>query len=134
MESKVIKFLSKHHVMTLATQSEEGAYCANAFYTFDQESQTLIFSTDPTTRHGSEMVANRRVAVSVVLETKVVGCIQGAQIIGQIEEASSADRKLYLSKFPYAMVVDLHMWRVRIDYLKLTDNTLGFGKKIIWNR
>ncbi len=134
MESKVIKFLSKHHVMTLATQSEEGAYCANAFYAFDQESQTLIFSTDPTTRHGSEMVANRRVAVSVVLETKVVGCIQGAQIIGQIEEASSADRKLYLSKFPYAMVVDLHMWRVRIDYLKLTDNTLGFGKKIIWNR
>ncbi|MFI3292209.1 MAG: pyridoxamine 5'-phosphate oxidase family protein [Rikenellaceae bacterium] len=134
MESKIVKFIDKHHVMTLATQSDQGVYCANAFYAFDSESGSLIFSSGVDTRHGSEMTANRQVAASIVLETKIVGKIQGAQIIGNIEESSSADKTLYISKFPYAAVVDLQLWRLRIDHLKLTDNTLGFGKKLIWNR
>ncbi len=134
MESRIEKFLAKHHVMTLATQSAEGVYCANAFYAFDPSEGTLIFSTDVSTRHGAEMVENRGVAASIVLETKVVGSIQGAQITGEIEEARAEDQKIYLSKFPYAVVVKLNMWRLRIDHLKLTDNRLGFGKKLIWNR
>ncbi len=134
MESKITKFIEKHHVMTLATQSDKGVYCANAFYAFSANDNALIFSTDTATRHGAEMVANREVAASIVLETKVVGRIQGAQIVGHIVEASSQDRSLYLSKFPYAVIVELNMWRLEIDQLKLTDNTLGFGKKIIWNR
>lgn len=120
--------------MTLATQGLDGLYCANAFYAFDSQSSALIFSTDVTTRHGANMVANSHVAASIVLETKVVGRIQGAQITGRVVEATPADLSLYLSKFPYAAVMELTMWRLEIDYLKLTDNTLGFGKKLIWNR
>ncbi len=134
MESKITKFITKHHVMTLATQSPEGVYCANAFYAFDSQSSALIFSTDATTRHGAEMIANSQVAASIVLETKVVGRIQGAQITGRVVNATSGDLTLYLSRFPYAVVMGLNMWRLEIDYLKLTDNTLGFGKKLIWNR
>ncbi len=120
--------------MTLATQGTQGVYCANAFYAYDSVSAGLIFSTDTTTRHGLEMVANPSVAASIVLETKVVGRIQGVQIMGRIVEASSNDTKLYLSKFPYSIVMDLSLWRLEIDHAKLTDNTLGFGKKLIWNR
>ncbi|MFR9603177.1 MAG: pyridoxamine 5'-phosphate oxidase family protein [Rikenellaceae bacterium] len=135
MESKIVKFISKHHVMTLATQSDKGPYCANAFYAYAPESKGLIFSTDAAaTRHGAEMVASRDVAASIVLETKVVGRLQGVQITGRIVEATGEDRKLYLAKFLYAAVVDLCLWRLEIDYAKLTDNTLGFGKKLIWNR
>ncbi|MFI3282225.1 MAG: pyridoxamine 5'-phosphate oxidase family protein [Rikenellaceae bacterium] len=134
MESKIEKFIDKHHVMTLATQSDEGVYCANAFYAFDKESSALIFSSDVATRHGVEMVVNCRVAASIVLETKVVGRIQGVQIVGRVVQSSEDDRKLYLTRFPYAAVVELNMWRLEIDHLKLTDNTLGFGRKLIWNR
>ncbi len=134
MESKIVKFIDKHHVMTLATQSEQGVYCANAFYAFDSKSGALIFSSDVTTRHGAEMVENRAVAASIVLETKIVGKIQGVQIVGRIVESTADDRALYISKFPYAIVMELNMWRLEIDHLKLTDNTLGFGKKLIWNR
>ncbi len=120
--------------MTLATQSEQGVYCANAFYAFDGSNNSLIFSSDSSTRHGGEMVKCRQVAASIVLETKVVGKIQGVQIVGRVVASTKEDRSLYLSKFPYATLLDLSMWRLEIDHLKLTDNTLGFGKKLIWNR
>ncbi len=134
MESKITKFISKHHVLTLATMGEEGVYCANAFYAFDEQGAALIFTTDISTRHGAQMAVNPRVAASIVLETKVVGRVQGAQITGRVVAANDQDRKLYLSKFPYAVVMELNIWRLEIDFLKLTDNTLGFGKKLIWNR
>ena len=35
-------------------------------------------------------------------------------------------------RFPYAAAMDLEMWAIAPDYLKLTDNRLGFGKKTIW--
>lgn len=120
--------------MTLATQGEVGVYCSNAFYAFDREGVALVFNSDKSTRHGGEIVKNNRVAISIVLETKVIGKLQGVQITGRAVEASAEDRKLYISKFPYAALAELSLWRVEIDFIKLTDNTLGFGKKLIWNR
>ncbi len=120
--------------MTLATQSSHGVYCANAFYAFAREEATLIFSSDTTTRHGAEMVANPKVAASIVLETRTVGRIQGVQIVGRVVEAAESDRGVYISKFPYTAPLSLCLWRLEIDELKLTDNTLGFGRKIVWNR
>jgi uncharacterized protein YhbP (UPF0306 family) len=40
----------------------------------------------------------------------------------------------YIKEFPYAAVADLELWRLEADFMKLTDNTLGFGKKLIWQR
>ncbi len=134
MERKIIKFIERHHVMTLATSGEQGLYCANAFFAFDPDTQALIFATDPSTRHGAEMIQNPNVAASIVLETKVVGRIQGAQITGVVREATPQDKTLYVKRFPYTMTLELTLWRLEINHLKLTDNTLGFGKKLIWNR
>jgi uncharacterized protein YhbP (UPF0306 family) len=78
------------------------------------------------------MLANGRVAASVVLETHIVGKIQGLQITGQIKPAIEGDKAIYLKRFPYAVVADLSLWRLEADMMKLTDNTLGFGKKLIW--
>ncbi len=134
MDSRVTKFIAKHHVLTLATQSDAGVYCANAFYALDRESGSLIFSTDEETRHGQEMISNPQVAASVVLETRVVGSVKGVQIVGRVERASQGDKNIYITKFPYAIALKLTLWRLVIDYAKLTDNSLGFGKKIVWNR
>jgi uncharacterized protein YhbP (UPF0306 family) len=40
----------------------------------------------------------------------------------------------YIKRFPYAAVAPLNIWVIEPDFMKLTDNTLGFGKKLIWNR
>ena len=80
------------------------------------------------------MCENSRVAASIVLETRTVGKIQGLQITGTVKQAIDGDKMQYIKAFPYAVVADLHLWRLEADFLELTDNTLGFGKKLIWQR
>jgi uncharacterized protein YhbP (UPF0306 family) len=132
---QIDKFISKHHVLTLATATTDGSpYCCNAFYAYNKADNAFIFTTDTSTHHGQMMLANGRVAASVVLETRIVGKIQGLQITGQIKPAIEGDKAIYLKRFPYAVAADLSLWRLEADMMKLTDNTLGFGKKLIWQR
>lgn len=133
---KTEKFIKRHHVLTLATVSADGEpYCSNAFYAYDSERNVLVFTSDDTTRHAAEMRASSRVAASIVLETRIVGRIQGVQICGKAVEGDDNDRKIYLKRFPYAAAMGtVTIWRIEPDFIKLTDNTLGFGKKLIWRR
>ena len=135
VDKKIERFISKHHVLTLATSTLNGEpYCCNCFYAYDAESAAFIFTTDSTTHHGQMMLKNRSVAASIVLETRTVGKVQGLQITGQAVEARDGDRLTYIKVFPYAAVADLSLWRLEAKMMKLTDNTLGFGKKLIWQK
>ena len=132
-EELIDKFIAKHHVLTLATVGSGGTpWVANCFYAYDKRRNRLIFTSDSNTRHGAEMVDNSRVAVSIVLETRIVGRVQGAQIEGIAERGDDDDKRCYIKRFPYAAVAPLELWAVKPTKIKLTDNTLGFGKKLIW--
>ncbi|MBO7195255.1 MAG: pyridoxamine 5'-phosphate oxidase family protein [Alistipes sp.] len=134
-EKIIAQFAKRHHVLTLATATLDGSpYCCNAFYAFDKEDNAFIFTTDTSTHHGQMMLNNNRVAASVVLETRIVGKVQGLQITGIIKPAIEGDKATYIKRFPYAAVADLNLWRLEAEMIKLTDNTLGFGKKLIWQR
>ncbi len=123
-------------MLSIATVSERGPWCASCFYAWDPESNVFIITTDLTTRHGKEFLDNPHVAGTIALETRRVGRIRGAQFSGRVSELSGERlkraRRIYLNRFPYAALVELHLWEVRPDHIKLTDNRLGFGKKIIW--
>ncbi|MGD0342664.1 MAG: hypothetical protein ABSA76_13260 [Bacteroidales bacterium] len=41
-------------------------------------------------------------------------------------------KNAYLKKFPVAALMDTRLWIVELTYIKMTDNRLGFGKKLIW--
>ena len=43
-------------------------------------------------------------------------------------------RKKYLKRFPYAVLMKTQLWIVELTFVKFTDNRLGFGKKIIWEK
>ena len=135
IDKRIEGFIAEHHVLTLATATPCGEpYCCNAFYAYDKASGAFIFTTDLSTHHGKMMAENERVAASILLETRTVGKVQGLQITGTIKPAVDGDKMTYIKSFPYAAVADLHLWRLEADFLKLTDNTLGFGKKLIWQR
>lgn len=134
INQRFVRFLQKHHVLTLATVSEEGMpYCSNAFYCYDKARNLLVFTSDLSTRHAQQMERNPHVAASVVLETKIVGRVQGLQLCGTAVRADEAAKRAYLKRFPYAALAELTLWAIEPDFMKLTDNTLGFGKKLIWN-
>jgi uncharacterized protein YhbP (UPF0306 family) len=137
-DQKIITFLKKHHVMTLATSVDQQPWCANCFYAFDSEKMSLIFTSDFETRHIREAVQNSKVAGNVVLETSVIGKIQGIQFAGELilPQGDEAERvnSIYLKRFPFAVLMNTTLWEFRIDYAKMTDNRLGFGKKLVWER
>ena len=136
IDSRVIRFFRKHHVLTIATTIENVPWCANCFYVYLEEENALVFTTDDDTRHVKEFIKNPTVAGSVVLETIVIGKIRGIQFQGIVSEAGGEmllkARRAYLKRFPVAVLMDTHLWVVKLTLIKMTDNRLGFGKKLIW--
>ncbi len=64
--------------------------------------------------------------------------MRGVQVkgeMGRLEgQESEAARKAYRRRFPVARVLPAPVWEIRLDEIKVTDNTLGFGKKLHWLR
>jgi len=138
MHKRIVKFIKKHHVFTLATQKDSQPWCAQCFYAYDPEIQALIFLSDKNTRHIDELVQNNKVAASIVLETKIVYKIRGLQIEGAVYlpegKALRKAKKTYLLRFPFAVLKQTHLWILELNTIKMTDNRLGFGKKLRWSR
>ena len=133
IDERITTFIRKHHVLTLATVGGDNLpWVANCFYAYDAKRNKIVFTSDLTTRHGSEMELQPRVALSIVRETRIVDCVEGIQIQGIAERGTEEARKVYIKRFPYAAVAPLTLWEVTPTMLKLTDNKLGFGKKLIW--
>lgn len=137
-DPKILTFLKKHHVLTLATVAGEQPWVSNCFYAFIDEQMALVFTSGYETRHIREVTANPKVAASIVLETNIIGKIQGIQLTGILQKAEgdtlATAEKAYLKRFPFAALMDTTLWVLSIDYLKMTDNRLGFGKKLEWRR
>ncbi len=138
MDQRIIDFFNEHHLLTLATSKNNIPYCSNAFYIFDTQNKSFIFSSDIKTKHAQHFIVNPKVAASIALETKTVKKIQGVQLLGDIIELQGDDlekaTKQYLKTFPYARLMKLHLWELRLTFVKMTHNKLGFGKKLIWEK
>ncbi len=137
-DRRIIEFIRKHHVLTLATSYMNIPWCANCFFAYMEDENMLIFTSDDDTRHIREVVNNPIVAGSIVLETEVIGKIQGIQFEGKIfkPEASTIGkyRSIYMKRFPYAVILNSPIWILELNYIKFTNNKLGFGKKLIWKK
>lgn len=137
-DKKIIDFINEHHVLTLATCFEEEPYCANCFYVYIESENSLVFTSDYDTTHIKQASHNIYVAGSIVLETSAIGKIQGLQFQGIISEPKDEllemARNEYLKRFPVAMLLKTTLWVVDLTFLKFTDNNLGFGKKLIWEK
>jgi len=135
LDKRIVDFMARHHVLTLATATADGVpYCAACFYAYDKRRNIIIFTSDETTLHAQQMAANSTVAVAINLETRIVGKVQGIQICGTARRGDEVDKSIYIKRFPYAALAPLNIWVVEPTFMKLTDNTLGFGKKLIWNK
>ncbi len=135
-DKRIVDFLKEHHVLTLATCVENNAWCAHCYYVWLKEENCFVFTSGAESKHVQDVNVNPKVAGSVVLETSIVGKVQGIQFRGTMEmpekELASKAKIAYLKKFPLAVVMKSPLWVVHVDYIKMTDNLLGFGKNLIW--
>ena len=136
-DKRIVKFLHRHHVMTLATCCDNRPWCCQCFYVYVDRLFGLVFTSDVTTRHIAEAIQQPYIAGSIVLETKVVGKLQGIQFEGILVEAGGELLKeikiAYMKRFPFALLMDTNLWFLKLLTMKMTDNRLGFGKKLYWS-
>jgi uncharacterized protein YhbP (UPF0306 family) len=137
-EKRISNFIKEHHVLTLATSNCDESWCSNCFYTYLQDEAAFLFTSDSDTKHILMGLDNAKVSGSVVLETKVIGKIRGIQFTGELQKVENTEhskyRLKYLKKFPFAIVINTDLWIIKLNLIKMTDNRMGFGKKLYWNR
>lgn len=137
IDKHITSFIKEHHVLTLATVSDNKPYCCNCFYVYLEESNYFVFTSDEETKHIKDIIKNNYTACAITLETSMIGKIRGLQITGKtnilLDMELSIAKEAYLKKFPIARMSKLNLWKFEPDFYKLTDNRLGFGKKIVWH-
>ena len=106
MDKKIIDFINEHHVLTLSTSNNNKPYSCNCFYAYLPDENMFVCTSDEKTKHVQDIRKNNYVSGSVVLETKIVGKIQGIQFNGNIfepkEDLLKKSKKKYLKRFPFA--------------------------------
>lgn len=134
----LMRYLKKQHVLSVCTGSGKDLWCANCYYVFNEARMAFWLMTEADTRHGQLMQTQARVAGTISGQPKTVLLIKGVQYSGRIHRLSGAREAeallAYQKRFPVAKKVIAPLWEIALDELKMTDNALGFGHKIVWRR
>ena len=149
--SRLLVFLHHHDTMTLATIGAAGEpQAAAVFYAADDELD-LYFLSDPDSRHGRNLTREPRVAATIQADGQDWREITGLQIAGTAEVVEGANEiarvtRLFAERFDFlrgllddgdaAGLLELQgpltssrFYLLRPGWLRLVDNTRGFGNK-----
>jgi uncharacterized protein YhbP (UPF0306 family) len=134
----IVDYLESQHVLTLCCHSQESLWCASCFYLFEKETMSFLVMTDSKTRHGHLLSKNPNVAGTISDQTLDIVLLKGIQFSGQmallIGDKEDLARRSFYDKYPVAKLIPSPIWRVKLDEIKMTDNTAGFANKFSWKR
>lgn len=132
---KIWSFIDKNHVISLTAYSKGKLWSANLFYAHDMVNKCLWIMTSGDTEHGKLMKENWMVTGTISDQESNVLLLRGIQYIGNIEICEDkAGLICYQKRFPVAKLHKETLWKLTFCRLKYTNNTLGFGYKLNWNK
>lgn len=131
MDEKIKAFLRANTLLSWAMQDDDGVYCANAFYAFDDEKLSFIIASHTDTKHIALAQKNPNISVNVAQFGKIA-FLKGVQIKALCKKASKIQERLYYLRFPFAKIKGGTCFELEIIYAKFTDN--AFGKKLEFRR
>ena len=142
LTEEVETFLRGHHVMTLATQGEQGPWAAALFYARDGDD--LVFLSTPASRHARDLARDPRCAATIQGQEQDWRSIRGIQLEGVAAPLEGAQReparRIYAERFAFvrpgvapAAIVEalarVQWYRLRVARLFFIDNSRGFGRR-----
>ncbi len=138
MDKKISTFLKTNKLFSFCTTTENEPYCASCFYAFADEGDYLVFKSSKETKHITDALLNPNCAGTITPDIDKVATIKGIQFTGTFlqpqDDLLDNLKKVYYKKFPFALTMPGDVWAVQLNKIKMTDNTLGFGKKLHWER
>ena len=139
LRGKIEEFLAKRSTMTLATVNAEGQPQAAPLFFATEDDGSLVFVSSPKSRHGANIAANGRAAVTIQGETWDWKEIAGVQIEGEVHRIPPGMGReqaweVYKAKFPFVPEFALEVMRSEFyrfvpRWMRLIDNGVRFGYK-----
>ena len=139
MNDKIIEFISQQTSGSLSCVNENNKpWCFSFFYSFDDKEMMLYYKSSDDTLHSAILYMNPVSSGTILPDKLNFLAIKGIQFEGEVlppnhPEAPNGS-KHYYKKNPLALAMPGDIWTIRLNVIKYTDNTLGFGKKLHWNR
>ena len=139
MNEIIVNFISKQTCATICSVDEDGKpWCFTCFYVFDALNGVLIYKSSADTHHSVLLKRNPAVAGTILPDKLNTLLIKGLQfegvLLGAAAPAATGAAAQYYKKNPLAVAMPGEIWAIQIDRIKMTDSTLGFGKKLKWSR
>jgi uncharacterized protein YhbP (UPF0306 family) len=111
-------------------------YCFSCFFAYDPDEQLICFKSSPAAHHSSLVNDGTLVAGTINPDKLNRLAIKGIQFRGMVldndEVLKNRVRSLYHSRFPFSIAMPGEMYVIKLLSIKMTDNTLSFGKKMHW--
>jgi uncharacterized protein YhbP (UPF0306 family) len=139
MNEYIDAFIQEHTCASIACLDSDGQpYCFSCFYAIDVIQGLLYFKSSKDSNHAGFLHANPLVAGTILPDKLNKLQVKGIQLEGTILSVDDPLAKNaashYYKSHPIAIAMSGEIWTIKINRIKYTDNTLGFGSKIIWER
>jgi uncharacterized protein len=139
MNETITLFLHQQTCATICLLEENGnPYCFNCFYAFNSEKGLLYFKSSADAYHSGLIKINPLIAGTVLPDKLNPLYPTGIQFAGfalnkhdPLTETASLQ---YHKRHPLALAIKGKITTIRINRIKMTDGTKGFGKKMSWSR
>jgi uncharacterized protein YhbP (UPF0306 family) len=141
LRARLHTFLREHNVLTLAYADADGPAACALWFAID-DALACYFLSAATTRHGAALAEGGPVAFTIQRDRQSWQGIQGVQGRGHCAplppDQQAAAWALYTTRFPLvtqqfpdiqAALARATLWRILPSWLRLIDNTRGFGHK-----
>ena len=127
--------------MTIATVGKENASAAAVFYTPIKESRSLLFVSNEKSEHIINCKENSSCAATIQEDGLEWNVIKGLQIKGEINLAEEKYWTNYFEKYPYIKsdkvlseaLEKVKLYEFRIKWIRMIDNSKGFGNREEYN-
>ncbi len=134
MNEKIANYLRANDLLHLSVIHRGRPYGASCFYIFDEKRWALLFASSPDSVHMRALVEDWNVAGTIACCDQSIARLRGVQFQGVARVASEEQKRLYTRKYPQILAIREPVWAIELHWIKMTDNSLGFGKKIEWRR
>lgn len=139
MKNEIIDFIKENKVAVVCcTGAINMPYCFHCFYAFDEENYLLFFKSSAQTFHSKLLLENPCIAGSILPGKIELLALKGIQLTGTVLYDEIPDHinpaAYYHKRFPLALAKPGDVWCIRLELVKMTDNTNIFGRKLTWNR
>jgi uncharacterized protein YhbP (UPF0306 family) len=137
MDKRIIEFIGRQKAASVCCLDEKNnPYCFCIFFVFDEDNQRLYFKSSSSSNHAVYLLMNKRVAGTILPDKLNLLAIRGIQFTGFISNADPIHpaAAAYHKKIPLALAMPGDVWAIQLETIKMTDNTIGIGKKILWDR